>query len=88
MSIINILQGYVLGNLAFAIYLETNPTIGDVWIRRNHNNKFELNFGSLLKYYTKPFTTSIFWNPRLWDLNPYIFSTLIMSGYVITCYYC
>ena len=70
-------EGFTMGTIAYALYLELSPTIGDIWYRKNHKNDYELHLHNLLRCFTLPFTSTIFWYPKYWDINPYTFSTIV-----------
>lgn len=72
-----IAEGYIIGLIIFALYLELNPKIGNVWYRINENKLYQIRPQNLLEYFIKPFKDFTFWNPRYWDINPYMFSTII-----------
>lgn len=69
-------QGYIIGLIIFALYLELNPKIGNVWYRIDENNEYQVKPSNILEYFVKPFKDRTFWKPRFWDINPYTFSTI------------
>ena len=74
---IYIAEGYIIGIIIFILYLELNPKLGNIWYRINENKLYQFRPQNILQYFIKPFTNIIFWYPINWDINPYIFSTII-----------
>lgn len=67
-------EGITLGIILFTINLELNPKLGNILFRDNSIGRRVFNPFALLDYFKIPFINYIFWKPRNWDLNIYIFS--------------
>uniref|UniRef100_A0A6C0EK99 Uncharacterized protein n=1 Tax=viral metagenome TaxID=1070528 RepID=A0A6C0EK99_9ZZZZ len=72
----------ILNLISFSIYLvyiEINPKIRRIWLRKNSNNNFFISLSSLWNYSMYPFKEIKLWYPSMWDLNIYI-SIPIITG--------
>ena len=57
--------------LFWMIHLETDPTLGKVWIRPDSNGTLRFRFKNLLPFFILPWKESWIWKPRYLDTNPY-----------------
>ncbi len=55
--------------ISWLIYLELNPSLGNIWLRPDENNNYVVNLSFL---FTEPFKNSLLWNYNFLDLNVYI----------------
>ena len=55
--------------ISWLIYLELNPSLGNIWLRPDENNNYVVNLSFL---FTEPFKNSLLWNYNFFDLNVYI----------------
>ena len=65
----------ILNLISFFIYLgylELNPKITGIWLRRDSNNNFFIALSSLWNYVLYPFKEIKLWYPNMWDLNIFI----------------
>lgn len=83
--LVQLLTGSFLGTVLFAIYLEGNPKIQNVWYRKNDRNEYEIKLENIIEYYKIPLKNDLFWHPSFWDINPYVFTTSVTIAY--TCLY-
>ncbi len=74
-------EGVVIGLVIFTLYLELNPKLGNIWYRQDSMGIKRISPKALLEYFKKPFQSIMLWNPKNWDLNPYMFSTLTGVGF-------
>ena len=69
-----------LNSVSFIIYLaylELNPKITGIWLRRDSTNQFIISLKSLWGYIMYPFQEIQLWYPSMWDLNIFISIPLI-----------
>ena len=69
-----------LNSASFIIYLayiELNPKITGIWLRRDSSNQFIISLKSLWGYIMYPFEEIQLWHPSMWDLNIFISIPLI-----------
>ena len=67
----------IISFFIYMIYLEVNPKIGGIWLRKDQNNKFVLTLHSLKDFITYPLKDSRMWWPKMWDVNSFISIPLI-----------
>ena len=70
------LKGCLFGILIFLIYLEFNPKLGNIFIRKTEYGYKKLNLNGLKLYFLYPFRNTLFWNIHFLDLNWIIYATL------------
>ena len=58
--------------LIYLIYLELNPKITGIWLRKDSYNNTIISLGSLWNYILYPFKEIKLWYPKFWDLNIFI----------------
>ena len=75
-------QGYVVGLLVFILYLEVSPSLGGIWFRKNNKGVRKMNFLGLFHYLTAPFYDKQLWDPKIWDVNVIIFTSVFTISYV------
>ena len=69
-----------LNSVSFIIYLfyiELNPKITGIWLRRDSSNQLIISLKSLWGYIIYPFKEIQLWYPSMWDLNIFISIPLI-----------
>ncbi len=76
MTEIYIAEGITIGIILFAIYLEVNPKLGNIWLRKDEHNVRQFSPYGFLEYFKQPFKNKFLWFPQNWDLNPYMFTTI------------
>lgn len=62
----------IFSMLIYLIYLELNPKITGIWLRKNAFNKTVISLGSLKDYILYPFKEIKLWYPKFWDLNIFV----------------
>ena len=79
MLIMNFLKYNSIGFLIYLLYLELNPKITGIWLRRDSNNNYFIALSSLLNFILYPIKNKQLWYPYLWDMNIFI-AVPIISG--------
>ena len=67
----------IFSTLIYLIYLELNPKITGIWLRKDSYNRTIISLGSLWNYIIFPFKEIKLWYPQFWDLNIFISVTII-----------
>lgn len=67
----------LLYTLLFALYLELNPSITNIWYRTGSDGQKHIYLSNLFYFIIKPFTTKELWYPELLDCN-YWFGLFIL----------
>lgn len=49
--------------------MQYSPSIGNIWIRPNHEGEYVFCPQNLFSVISLPFTDIQFWNPKILDLN-------------------
>ena len=60
---------YIILFISWLIYLELNPSLGNIWLRPDENNNYVINLSFL---FTEPLKNSLLWDYNFLDLNVYI----------------
>ena len=68
---------YILLFILWLIYLELNPSLGNIWLRPDENNILRPN---ILFLFTEPLKNIILWQYKFIDLNVYV---IIFVIYII-----
>lgn len=58
--------------IIWILYLELSPKLGKILIRPNSSGGYSFSFAGIGSLMLKPFQEAIFWNPKFWDLNIYV----------------
>ena len=64
MPLQHFITGAGLSTIAFAMYIQFHPKMGNIWIR---NGEFQPR--QLLHFMTDPFSDTVLWKPEFLDLN-------------------
>jgi len=73
-----------VSTVIYLLYLELNPKITGIWLRRDSSNILRITWNGLWGLMVYPFKNRLMWMPSLWDMNVYIAVPLI-SLVVYTC---
>jgi hypothetical protein len=73
----NSIYFYITLFIIWLLYLELNPSLGNIWLRPDENNNLVINIGFL---FTEPLRNLLLWNYNFIDLNVYI---IILCIYII-----
>ena len=73
------LTGAGVSTVAFALYVQFHPKMGNIWIR---NGEFQP--GQLIHFMTDPFKNPVLWRPEFLDLNwPVVATAGGVAGYFL-----
>ena len=61
-----------LSILIYLLYLEINPKITGIWLRRDYTNTLRLTLNGLWGFITYPLKNIKMWNFNVWDINVFI----------------
>ena len=64
----------------YLLYLEINPKITGIWLRKDSNNKIVLALHNLKDFFAYPFKELRMWKPNMWDMNPIVSIPVITSS--------
>jgi hypothetical protein len=70
----------LLYTILFALYLELNPGLTNIWYRIGSDGERHICPNNLFNFIIKPFTTKELWYFELLDCN-YLFGILIIMWY-------
>lgn len=70
---------YIVGNiLLFAGYVQWSPNMGNIWIRKDENNKNKLQLHNLFRLMAAPIKEKTYWYPSQWDINVFTFVSILL----------
>jgi hypothetical protein len=67
--------------IIWIIYLELSPKLGRILIRPNAKGGYSISFAGIGNLMLKPFQDIMFWNPKFWDLNIYVWWIITILVY-------
>ena len=73
----------IVSIIIYILYLEVNPKITGIWLRKDHNNKIVLTLYNLKDFFLYPFKNKKMWLPNIWDMNPYISIPILTSTFLL-----
>ena len=77
-----------IATLIYILYLEINPKITGIWLRKDPNNNIVLALHNLKTFFAYPLKEYRMWIPNMWDMNPFISIPIIsISIYMLREYY-
>jgi hypothetical protein len=79
----DILLYSVISTIIYILYLEINPKITGIWLRKDYTDKLVFTPNNLKDFFLYPFRNKRMWLPNIWDMNPYI-SIPILTGSLLT----
>ena len=68
--------GVLLGTLVYALHVQFNPKMGNVWLRRDDNNVVRFRPKNLLDMMCAPFYKDYFWGASMLDLNYVVYAAV------------
>lgn len=68
-----------LSILVYFLYLEINPKIRGIWLRRSDNNQLHISLNGLKNFIVYPFKNIKMWLPNMWDMNVFVSVPIISS---------
>ena len=85
---INIYPILFFSILIYFLYLEINPKIRGIWLRKGDDNRLNITLNGLKNFILYPFKNIKMWLPNMWDMNVFVAIPIISSlGYLLTEYY-
>ena len=63
--------------MLYLLYLEINPRLTNIWLRKDSDNIRRLSLGGLKDFLLYPLKEYRVWYPQLWDLNVFVSVPLI-----------
>ena len=75
-----------LSSSLYALYVQFNPKIGNVWIRKDSNNEDVIVLENLINMMKQPLCNKDFWKLRTLDMN-FIAWVISVYGIVYTIKY-
>lgn len=76
------LEGFALSFVLYALYVQFDKRMGNIWIRNDVENKSVFVPHNLISLILRPIYDIQMWNPYLWDINYFIFSSVATIGYM------
>lgn len=73
----NLISSFFITFILFGIYVEVNPTMGNIWWRYNSNCIKEIRIQNLITLIFAPFYYIFYWIPNMWDINFFIWWIII-----------
>lgn len=74
--------------LIYFLYLEINPKIRGIWLRKGDDNQLHITLKGLKNFIIYPFKNIKMWLPNMWDMNIFVAIPIISSfSYLLTEYY-
>tara|TARA_B100001094_G_C17815941_1_gene616105 strand:- start:15 stop:314 length:300 start_codon:yes stop_codon:yes gene_type:complete len=58
--------------IIYFLYLEINPKIRGIWLRKGDDNKLMITFNGLKNFIMYPIKDIRMWFPKMWDMNIFI----------------
>ena len=82
--IYNILIAFIISTIIFAIYVEINPKMTNIWYRINSDGIKTIQLQNLIELMLGPLKYSFYWLPKYYDINYFIYFilTLIIIEYI------
>jgi hypothetical protein len=68
----------IISLILYSIYIQFSPSMGNIWIRQNHNNENILCLNNLLILIFKPLTEWYFWSINFLSINYWIYLIIIL----------
>jgi len=69
-----LLKSFGISSLLYAGYVQTNPKLGNIWIRPDDNGKKMFVPINLINLMKEPISNSFFWEIRNLDLNIFVWT--------------
>lgn len=75
----------LLYTLLFALYLELNPRLTNIWYRTGADGKKHIYPSNYVNFMFKPFTTRELWYLHLLDCNYWFGLSIVICFYIFYC---
>jgi hypothetical protein len=78
----------LLSIFIYFLYLEINPKIRGIWLRKGDDNKLSFTLAGIKNFVLYPFKDRRMWFPKMWDMNAFV-SIPLLTGtlYLIVEYF-
>lgn len=74
--------------LIYFLYLEINPKIRGIWLRKGDDNQLHITLNGLKNFILYPFKNIKMWMPNMWDMNVFVAVPILGSlGYLLIEYF-
>ena len=77
MILYNLILAFIISFVIFAIYVEVNPKMTNIWYRVNSEGIKTIQLDNLLQLISGPFRYIFYWFPNYWDINYFIYLIII-----------
>jgi hypothetical protein len=77
MILYNLILAFIISIIIFAIYVELNPKMTNIWYRVNSEGIKTIQLDNLLQLISGPFRYIFYWFPNYWDINYIIYLIII-----------
>ena len=81
MILYNLILAFIISFVIFAIYVEVNPKMINIWYRVNSEGIKTIQLDNLLELISGPLRYIFYWFPNYWDINYFIY--LIITFIII-----
>lgn len=75
----NILFALIISTIIFALYVEINPKMTNIWYRINSNGIKTIQLQNLFELMLGPLKYSFYWYPNYFDINYFIHFLIVLS---------
>jgi len=72
---------YIFIFILYSLYIEYSPSLGNIWLRPDHNNNIVFCPYNLLRFIIQPFFNPHFWQYNLLDINFLVFLIFFLILY-------
>jgi len=77
MIITNLLLAILISTIIFAIYVEINPSMTNIWYRITADGSKTIQMENLFKLMSGPLIYDFYWYPRYFDINYFIYLLVV-----------
>ncbi len=81
------IYSFIIAFILFGIYVELNPQMTNIWWRTNSYGDKQFVISNLFMLIFAPFEYMFYWDPSTWDINFFIWWSVIFILLVIYDYY-
>ena len=71
--IIKLVEAFIYATIIFAIYVEVNPKLGNIWYRIDMNGDKQIYIINLFRLMFAPIYYIFYWYIYMWDINFFIY---------------
>jgi hypothetical protein len=73
----NLLLAIIISTIIFAIYVEINPKMTNIWYRLNSTGEKTIQLENLFHLMSGPFRYSFYWYPQYFDINYIVYLIVV-----------